>query len=94
MHSAAMATSSPVEIGLNPLSGSRGHLELASVVDKSERVGLELAFRGLLEASYYGMLIVDDGGDIAVTRIVDEVLGHTPAPLEGHPLNTLVAASR
>ena len=81
----------PVEIGLNPVSGPHGHLVLASVVDISERMGLELAFRGLFDASPYGMLIVDDNGNIAVAnRIVAEVLGHTPASLEGQPLDTLL----
>jgi len=42
-----------------------------------------LAFRGLFEASPYGMLIVDDDGNIAVARIVAEIPGHTPASLEG-----------
>jgi len=81
----------PVEIGLNPLSGPHGPLVLASVVDISERMSLELAFRGLFDASPYGMLIVDDEGHIAVAnRIVAEVLGHTPASLEGQPLNALL----
>jgi len=81
----------PVEIGLNPLSGPHGDLVLASVVDISERMGLELAFRGLFDASPYGMLIVDDDGNIALAnRIVAEVLGHTPASLEGQPLSALL----
>ena len=81
----------PVEIGLNPLSGPHGHLVLASVVDISERMGLELAFRGLFDASPYGMLIVNDDGNIAVAnRIVAEILGHTPASLEGQPLSALL----
>jgi PAS domain S-box-containing protein len=81
----------PVEIGLNPLSGPHGPLVLASVVDISERMGLELAFRGLFDASPYGMLIVDDKGNIAMAnRVVAEVLGHTPASLEGQPLHILL----
>ena len=41
----------PVEIGLNPLHTPQGPLVLASVVDISERLALEWAFRGLFEAS-------------------------------------------
>src|SRR5205814_5581169 len=81
----------PVEIGLNPLAGPHGPLVLASVVDISERVGLELAFRGLFDASPYGMLIVDDSGTIALAnQVVADVLGHTPAALQGLPLHTLL----
>lgn len=81
----------PVEIGLNPLSSPHGPLVLASVVDISERMGLEMAFRGLFDASPYGMLVVDDNGNIAMAnRIVAELLGHTPASLEGRPLDTLL----
>lgn len=46
----------PVEIGLNPVAGTRGALVLASVVDISERLALEWAFRGLFDASPYGLL--------------------------------------
>jgi len=81
----------PVEIGLNPLEGPDGPLVLASVVDISERMGLELAFRGLFDASPYGMLIVNDSGNIAMAnRVVAEMLGHTPASLDGQPLHTLL----
>jgi PAS domain S-box-containing protein len=77
----------PVEIGLNPLSGPQGPLVLASVVDISERLALEWAFRGLFDASPYGLLIVDDEGCIAMAnRILAESLGYTPAALLGQPL--------
>ena len=81
----------PVEIGLNPLAGPHGPLVMAWVVDISERVDLESAFRGLFEASPYGLLIVDDNGNIAMAnRIVAAVLGHTPTSLEQQPLHTLL----
>ncbi len=81
----------PVEIGLNPLAGPHGPLVLASVVDVSERLDLESAFRGLFNASPYGMLIVDDDGNIALAnQVVADVLGHTPAALQERPLHTLL----
>ena len=80
-----------VEIGLNPLSGPHGPLVLASVVDISERLALESAFRGLFDASPYGLLIVDDAGRIVMAnRVIAESLGHTPAALGGQPLETLL----
>ncbi|MEO8298700.1 MAG: PAS domain S-box protein, partial [Burkholderiales bacterium] len=60
----------PVEIGLNPLSGPQGPLVLASVVDISERLALESAFRGLFDASPYGLLIVNDDGNIVMANRV------------------------
>lgn len=81
----------PVEIGLNPLSGPLGPLVLASVVDISERLALEWAFRGLFDASPYGLLIVDDSGRIVMAnRVIAESLGHTPASLVGQPLAMLL----
>ncbi len=81
----------PVEIGLNPLSGPQGPLVLASVVDISERLALEWAFRGLFDASPYGLLIVDDDGVIAMAnRVLGQSLGHAPADLVGQPLEMLL----
>ena len=81
----------PVEIGLNPVSGPGGPLVLASVVDISERLHLEWAFRGLFDASPYGLLIVDDEGKIAMAnRVLAQALGHSPASLVGQPLDMLL----
>lgn len=81
----------PVEIGLNPFSDSEGALVLASVVDISERVTLESSFRGLFDASPYGMLIVADDGTIALANeVVADALGYTPATLAGKPLSLLL----
>ncbi|MBI5256251.1 MAG: PAS domain-containing sensor histidine kinase [Burkholderiales bacterium] len=81
----------PVEIGLNPLLAPEGPLVLASVVDISERLALEWAFRGLFDASPYGLLIVDDEGRIVMAnRVLAESLGHLPAALAGQPLQMLL----
>lgn len=81
----------PVEIGLNPLPSSKGMLVLAAVVDISERMALEWAFRGLFDASPYGLLIVDDDGTIAMAnRVLADSLGYTPAQLAGKPLAGLL----
>ncbi len=83
----------PVEIGLTPLNGPQGPLVLASVVDISERLALETAFRGLFDASPYGLLIVDDSGDIALANgVVAHMLGYETAALAGQPLELLLPA--
>ncbi len=81
----------PVEIGLNPVSDERGMLVLASVVDISERLALESAFRGLFESSPYGMLIVDDDGIIRQANpVIAQILGYVPSDLAGQPLDMLL----
>lgn len=81
----------PVEIGLNPVAGADGTLVLASVVDISEHLAMEWTFRGLFDASPYGLVIVDDGGIIVmVNGVLAGVLGYTPAALVGQPLSMLL----
>mgnify|MGYP000334847306 CR=1 FL=1 len=81
----------PVEIGLNPLPGAQGMLVLASVVDISERIGLESAFRGMFDGSPYGQLIIDDAGMIMMAnRVLAESLGYTPSTLKGQALDKLL----
>lgn len=81
----------PVEIGLNPLPSPQGTLVLASVVDISERLALEWAFRGLFDASPYGLLIVNDEGRIVMSnRVLAEALGYAPAALVDQPLHMLL----
>ncbi|MES2091260.1 MAG: PAS domain-containing sensor histidine kinase [Pseudomonadota bacterium] len=81
----------PVEIGLNPLSSPQGPLVLASVVDITDRLALEEAFRGLFDASPYGLLIVDDAGKIVMAnRVLADVLGYTSSALVGQPLHLLL----
>lgn len=81
----------PVEIGLTPMPAAHGRLVLASVVDVSERLALEWAFRGLFEASPYGLLIVDDDSTVVmVNRVLAGSLGYAPAQLVGQPLAGLL----
>lgn len=81
----------PVEIGLNPMEAPGGALVLASVVDVSERLGLEAAFRGLFDAAPVGLLLVDDDGRIALAnRLLAEALGHDAQALSGQPLSRLL----
>lgn len=81
----------PVEIGLNPVAGTQGALVLASVVDISERLALEWAFRGLFDASPYGLLIVNDAGVIVmVNKVLARSLGYSQAELIDQPLHILL----
>lgn len=81
----------PVEIGLTPLTTPKGLLVLASVVDISERIGLESAFKGVFDASPNGQLIVDDSGQIVmINPALAEMLGYSQAALAGQPLEKLL----
>lgn len=81
----------PVEIGLNPVAGDQGGLVLASVVDISERMALEWAFRGLFDESPYGLLIVNDAGDIVmVNKVLARSLGYAQSALINQPLSMLL----
>lgn len=81
----------PVEIGLNPVAGSQGALVLASVVDVSERLALEWAFRGLFDASPYGLMIVNDEGIIVmVNQVLAKSLGYAQSALVEQPLHLLL----
>lgn len=81
----------PVEIGLNPVTGTQGALVLASVVDISERLALEWAFRGLFDASPYGLMIINDAGVIVmVNKVLARSLGYSQAELIDQPLHILL----
>lgn len=81
----------PVEIGLNPVTGLQGALVLASVVDISERLALEWAFRGLFDASPYGLMIINDAGVIVmVNKVLARSLGYSQAELIDQPLHILL----
>ncbi|MGE5451185.1 MAG: sensor histidine kinase [Acidobacteriota bacterium] len=81
----------PVEIGLNPVAGPEGPLVLASVVDISERLAMEWAFRGLFDASPYGLLIINDAGVIVMAnKVLATSLGYTQSELIDQPLHILL----
>lgn len=83
----------PVEIGLNPVTGTgtQGALVLASVVDISERLAMEWAFRGLFDASPYGLMIINDAGAIVmVNKVLARSLGYAQAELVDQPLHILL----
>lgn len=88
----ALGHAFPVEIGLMPLITQAGEqMVLASVVDLSDRHDLTLAFQGLFDASPYGLMLVDDTGVIVQSNAaLGTALGHTPAALQGQPLQRLV----
>lgn len=81
----------PVEVGLNPVSSPEGQFVLASVVDISERMALESAFRGLFDSTPVGLLVVNDDGDIEMAnRVLADSLGYTPQDLTGKSMSTLL----
>lgn len=81
----------PVEVRLAPLADGQGTLVLASVVDVSERLALEDAFRGLFDACPYGLLVVDDDGQVLMAnRVLGESLGYSVDALVGRPMDYLL----
>ena len=81
----------PVEIGLNPVGTAAGSLVLASVVDISEHLAVEWSFRGLFDASPYGLVIVGDDGTMdMVNRVLASSLGYSQAELQGQKLEMLL----
>lgn len=82
----------PVEIGLRPLTTDAGrNMVLASVVDVSDRHDMLEAFQGLFDASPYGLLLVDDHGQIVQSNAaLGAALGYGPASLCGQSLSMLL----
>ena len=81
-----------MEIGLNPVGCAKG-IGLASVVDISERLALEWAF-GALRRVPYGLLIVNDQGDIVmVNKGIGSVFGYAAAALVNQPFADVVTWS-
>ncbi len=81
----------PVEIGLNAIEDPQGTRILASVVDISERVRLETAFRNIFDASPFGMVMVDAESRIVMASPrIQEILGYCPEELHGLPLEQLI----
>jgi PAS domain S-box-containing protein len=81
----------PVEIGLNPMTMPQGEMVLASIVDTSQRRGLEAAFGRIFESATQGMVLVGSDGCIALlNERLAAMLGHVRADLLGKRLEVLL----
>ena len=81
----------PIEIGLNPVHTPDGFLVLAAVVDVTERKPMETAFRSLVDAAPFGMIMANEDGEIElVNRAAENLLGYERDELLGNPLELLL----
>lgn len=82
----------PIEVALRPLTVPDGErLVLASVVDVSERQSLQSAFEGVFDASPYGLMLVNDAGNILHhNKVLAKTLGYEGNALTGQSLSVLL----
>ncbi|NBC22760.1 MAG: PAS domain S-box protein [Gammaproteobacteria bacterium] len=84
-------TEVPVEIGLNPVTTSRGKLVVTSVFDLTERKRAEARFQAVVEGSPSGMLMVERHGTIVLAnREAARTFGYGVDELVGQPIEKLV----
>ena len=84
-------TEIPVEISLSPLETEEGLLIIAAVRDVSRRRKAERAFRQLLESAPDAMIVVDEGGKIALVNAQTErFFQYSREELVGNPLEMLM----
>ena len=80
----------PEEIGLNPSQVHKG-IGLGVGGGYQRAFGAEWAFRGSSRSPLYGLLIVNDQGDIVmVNKVLAQSLGYAAAALVNQPLQMLL----
>ncbi len=81
----------PLEVGLRPLSMGNENWVIATIVDISARKQLETRFAKVIEASPFGMLLVDEQGLIQLTNPnLQKLFGYTGDELLGQSMNLLL----
>jgi len=81
----------PLEVGLSPLSIEGTDWVIASIVDISARKQLEARFAKVVEASPFGILLVDDWGIIQlVNPSLLKLFGYGREELVGNSMNMLL----
>jgi PAS domain S-box-containing protein len=81
----------PVEIGLNPITTTKGSFVLASIIDITERKRAEAQFRLAMEASPNAIIMTDTTGNISLVNTqTKRMFGYTREELLGQPIEMLV----
>ena len=81
----------PVQIGLNAVRTDDGWLSIAALADVTERTRAERAFRNVVNAAPYGLLLVDEEGAIVMANArVAASFGYSIEELVGSSLETLI----
>ena len=87
----ADGTEFPIEIGLNPIHTPDGVWVLAAVVEVTARKAMETAFKTLVDAAPYGMIMANAQGEIVlVNGTTESLLGYGRDELLGRPLEMLL----
>lgn len=81
----------PLEVGLRPLSMGDENWVIATIVDISARKQLEARFAKVIEASPFGMLLVDEQGLIQlINPNLQKLFGYSGDELLGQSVNILL----
>ena len=84
-------TEFPLEVGLRPLRKEDQTWVIATIVDISARKQLETRFAKVIEASPFGMLLVDDQGIIQlINPSLQKLFGYSSEELLGQSMNLLL----
>lgn len=80
----------PVEISLSPITDDAS-IVAASIRDVSERLKAETKFRGLLDSTPDGMIIVDETGTITLVNAqAEQMFGHKREDMIGEKIEILI----
>jgi PAS domain S-box-containing protein len=81
----------PIEVGLNVIASERGTLVTAAVIDLTTRRQDEVNFSRVVDASPYGMLMVDSAGTIVLANeVMSRIVGYSRAEMLGQPMEMLL----
>lgn len=81
----------PIEVGLSPLEFDDERLVIATIVDITQRKQLEQKFSKVVEASPFGIMLVDNRGIIQLVNAnLLKLFGYTKEELINNPMDILL----